>query len=118
MTQQTGTSVSGTIRIVKDENRISEKFSKREIVIDTGGDYPQILAVEFVNDKIDLIAACKPGDSVQVEVNIRGREWTSPQGEVRHFVSLQGWRINREKGNAPPPYEPPPTPPPEDDIPF
>ncbi|MCK5089397.1 MAG: DUF3127 domain-containing protein, partial [Hyphomicrobiaceae bacterium] len=72
MTQQTSTLVSGTIRIVKDENRISQKFSKREIVIDTGGDYPQLLAVEFVNDKIDLIAACKPGDSVQVEVNIRG----------------------------------------------
>ena len=36
----------------------------------------------------------KEGDKVQVNINIRGREWQSPQGEVKYFNSIQGWRIS------------------------
>jgi len=30
---------------------------------------------------------------VEIDVNIQGREWTSPQGETKYFTSLSGWRI-------------------------
>jgi hypothetical protein len=30
---------------------------------------------------------------VKISINIRGREWTNPQGEVKYFNSIQGWRI-------------------------
>jgi hypothetical protein len=34
-------------------------------------------------------------DTIEVSFNIRGREWTSPQGEVKYFNSLDAWRIDR-----------------------
>ena len=26
---------------------------------------------------------------------MRGREWESPQGEIKYFNSIQGWRIEK-----------------------
>ena len=43
-----------------------------------------------------MLNAHKVGDNVKVHINIRGREWTSPQGEVKYFNSIVGWRM--EKG--------------------
>jgi len=30
-----------------------------------------------------------------VSFNLRGREWTSPQGEVKYFNTLDAWRIEK-----------------------
>ena len=49
--------------------------------------------IEFVQDKTDLLDAYKVGQPVKVSINLRGREWTNPQGEVKYFNSIQGWRI-------------------------
>jgi single-strand DNA-binding protein len=121
--------IQGTITTIKEPHRFSEKFEKQEIVIDTGGKFPQPVAIEFVNDKISMIEQCKVGDVVNISFNVRGREWTSPAGEVRHFVSLSGWRIGTgesyQEQTAPsqdssrdrpePPNGPPMA---DDDIPF
>ena len=32
---------------------------------------------------------------MEVSFNLRGREWTSPQGEVKYFNSLDAWRIEK-----------------------
>ena len=38
--------------------------------------------------------------------NIRGREWTSPQGEVKYFNSLDAWRVEKAQvGGSPTPTE-------------
>ena len=34
-------------------------------------------------------------DQIEVSFNIRGREWTSPQGEVKYFNTLEAWRIEK-----------------------
>ena len=31
--------------------------------------------------------------------NLRGREWTSPQGETKYFNSIQGWKIEARQAN-------------------
>lgn len=49
--------------------------------------------VEFVQDKTDLLNNYQVGQPVKVSINLRGREWTSPQGETKYFNSIQGWRI-------------------------
>lgn len=58
--------------------------------------YPQPINIEFTQDKVDLLSAHKVGDKVKVHINIRGREWTSPQGEVKYFNSIVGWRMEKE----------------------
>ena len=43
----------------------------------------------------------KVGQPVKVSINLRGREWTSPQGEVKYFNSIQGWRIETLQQETP-----------------
>jgi single-stranded DNA-binding protein len=43
----------------------------------------------------------KPGEQVKVSINLRGREWVSPQGETKYFNSIQGWRVERVQADAP-----------------
>ena len=68
-------------------------FTKKELVIETSEQYPQVLCIEFAKDKADLLNGIKKGQDVAVSVNIRGREWTSPQGDVKYFTTLSGWKI-------------------------
>ena len=93
--------LSGTIYRLSEAQDISEKFRKREVVIKTDDQYPQTIPVEFVQDRIDLLNSYSEGQQVTISINIRGREWTSPKGEVKFFVSVQGWRIQPlQQGSA------------------
>ena len=49
--------------------------------------------IEFVQDKTDLLNAYAVGQNVKISINLRGREWANPQGEIKYFNSIQGWRI-------------------------
>jgi single-stranded DNA-binding protein len=83
----------GTIKHIFDEQRITDTFKKREMVLTTDEQYPQQIPIEFVQDKGNLLNAYQPGNRVKVSINIRGREWMPPEGETKYFVSIQGWRI-------------------------
>lgn len=81
-------------------------FRKREFVIITEDKYPQHIPLECVQDKVDLLNNLKVGQVVTAAVNVQGREWTNPQGEVKHFLSLQAWSINiADGGSVPSPFE-------------
>lgn len=85
-------------------------FRKREIVITTNEQYPQMLLVEFVQDKCDLLNNYQEGQEVKISINLRGREWINPEGKAVYFNSIQGWRIEavqgNDEGNVPPPMAP------------
>lgn len=85
-----------------DTVQVSEKFSKREFVItDASSMYPQDILFQLTQDKCSLIDAVTVGDQVEVSFNLRGREWTSPQGEVKYFNTLEAWRVEKMgAGNA------------------
>ena len=38
--------------------------------------------------------------SVEVSFNLRGREWTSPTGDVKYFNTLEAWRIETAQATA------------------
>ena len=42
---------------------------------------------------MDLLKNIKPKDKIKIFINLRGREWTNPEGVVRYFNSIQGWKI-------------------------
>lgn len=68
-------------------------FQKRELVLVTEEQYPQYLPIDFVQEKCSLLDNFQPNQVVKVSINLRGREWTNPAGEVKYFVSIQAWRI-------------------------
>jgi hypothetical protein len=87
--------------VINPEQQVSASFRKRELVVTTDEQYPQHIMIEFTQDKCDLLNSYKPGEEVRVSINIRGREWVSPQGETRYFNSIQGWRVERVQAQQP-----------------
>ncbi len=112
-------SVKGRIKIKMNEQVISEKFKKREFVItDESSQYPQHVLFQLIQDKTSLIDPYKEGDEITVHFNLRGREWTSPTGEVKYFNSLEAWRIEAGQGAAAAPQAAGIATSQEDDLPF
>lgn len=99
--------VSGKIKVINPEQQVSASFRKRELVVTTDEQYPQHIIMEFTQDKCDLLNSYKVGEGVKVSINIRGREWVSPQGETKYFNSIQGWRIERLQPEVPAAQMPP-----------
>lgn len=87
--------LSGTIKKIFEAQTFPSGFQKREMILLTQEQYPQPISIEFLSEKIDLLNDCKEGDEVKVSINLRGREWTNPQGEVKYFNSIVGWRIDK-----------------------
>ena len=91
--------VKGKLKVKGSEQAISDRFRKREFVLtDDSSQYPQYISFQLTQDKCALLDAFNIGDEMTVSFNLRGREWTSPKGEVKYFNSLEAWRI--EKGSS------------------
>ena len=90
--------LQGTIKKIGETQTFASGFQKRELVLLTEEQYPQPIQIDFLSDKIDLLNNVSEGESVKVGINIRGREWKNPQGEVKYFNSITGWRIEKVSG--------------------
>jgi translation initiation factor IF-3 len=87
--------VAGKIKVINAEQQVSASFRKRELVVTTEEQYPQFISINFVQDKCDLLNNFHVGEEVKVGINLRGREWLSPQGETKFFNDIQGWKIDK-----------------------
>ena len=86
--------VIGKIKLINDTQTFGASgFRKRELVVTTNEQYPQMLLIEFIQDKCDLLNNYQVGQDVKVSINLRGREWINPEGVAKYFNSIQGWRI-------------------------
>ena len=96
--------VLGKVKLINPVQQVSASFKKRELVVTTEEQYPQHILIEFAQDKTDLLNNYNVGEQVKVSINLRGREWTNPQGETKYFNSIQGWRIEGapQAAGAPP----------------
>jgi len=102
--------ITGKIKLIGETQTFGASgFRKRELVVTTDEQYPQMLMVEFVQDKTDALNSYAVGEDVKVSINLRGREWINPEGVAKYFNSIQGWRIEKVQAGAPqgvPPVEP------------
>jgi Domain of unknown function (DUF3127) len=87
--------VTGVLHVKYDTNAVSDKFTKRDFIlmISENPSYPQYVSFQLAQDKCSLLDMFSCGDNVTVSFNLRGRSWTSPQGEVKYFNTLEAWRI-------------------------
>ena len=93
--------LSGIVKVVNPTVQVSEKFAKREFVVtDASSMYPQDIMFQSTQDKCSLLDNIQVNDQVEVSFNLRGREWTSPQGEVKYFNTLEAWRIDKVGANG------------------
>lgn len=117
-----GIETSGRIHALFDTQQVTERFRKREFVLELGDNprYPQYVLFQLTGDRCENLEGFSVGDEVKLEFSLRGREWQSPKGETRYFNSLDVWALERLGGGAPAPSGPDDEPPPpdDDDIPF
>lgn len=93
--------ITGILKVKGNTQQVSEKFKKREFVItDNSSQYPQHIQFQLVQDKTNILDTYNVGDEIKVYFNLRGREWTNPQGEVKYFNSLDAWRIEGMSGGG------------------
>ena len=87
--------IKGKVKQVMDTVVVSEKFQKRDLILtdDSNEKYPQHLSIQFTQDSVGLLDGLAPGDEIDVSINLRGREWTSKEGVVKYFNTIEGWRI-------------------------
>ena len=120
-----GMEATGRIHAIFDAKQVTERFRKREFVVELADNsrYPQYVLFQLTGDRCDAIEDLQVGAEVRVEFSLRGREWKSPQGEMKYFNSLDVWTVeasgasNEAFGNEEPPL--PDGPPPGfDDVPF
>ena len=78
--------------------QVTERFQKRELILDDswsrdGQDHPNFIVVEFSGDRMALLDNFAPGQRVNVEIVVNGRE-----RDGRIFNSLRGLNVT--------PYQP------------
>lgn len=87
------TKVNGRVHTIGTPQRKSDKLTIQEVWVEESEQrnnqmFSNILPIQFVNDKAELIQNLRVGDEVEVGVNLRGRVWND-----KCFLSLNGWTI-------------------------
>lgn len=83
--------LTGKIIEIYKEQQVSERFKKREFVIDVpSGNFSEQIKFQLTQDKTDLVDSYKLGEEVKVHFNIKGNKWKDG-----YFVNLQAWRLEK-----------------------
>lgn len=86
--------IQGRIKVIFAPETVGQNgFQKRDLVITTDGQYPQDIIIQFAQGNCALLDNLQIGQIVKIHFNLQGREWTSPQGEVKYFNTVVGWKI-------------------------
>lgn len=86
--------IQGRIKTIFATETVGQNgFQKRDLVITTDGQYPQDIIIQFAQGNCALLDNLQVGQIVKIHFNLQGREWTSPQGEVKYFNTVLGWKI-------------------------
>lgn len=91
--------ITGKIIDISPVNQVSDKFRKREFVIEkkeAGGAAVFIDYIKFqlVQDKCDLINESFLNEEVRIWFNLRGNKWEK-EGRVNYFTNLDAWKIEK-----------------------
>lgn len=120
--------LQGTLIVKNDTQVISDRFKKREFVIEkketspNGFEFVDTIKFQLTQDKVEIIENFQLGQNINVHFNIKGNKWEKG-GQVNYFVNLDAWKVEEagaatssapaSSGSMPPP--PPPSDIPEDD---
>lgn len=91
--------IVGKIIDISPVNQVSDKFKKREFVIEkkeTGGAAVFIDYIKFqlIQDKCDLINESYLNEDVKIWFNLKGNKWER-DGKINYFTNLDAWKIEK-----------------------
>jgi hypothetical protein len=91
--------ITGRIIDILPVNQVSDKFRKREFVIEkkeSGGTavFVDYIKFQLVQDKCDLINESFLNEEVKIWFNLKGNRWEK-EGRVNYFTNLDAWKIEK-----------------------
>jgi hypothetical protein len=91
--------ITGKIIEISPVNQVSDKFKKREFVIEkkeAGGAAVFIDYIKFqlIQDKCDLINESYLNEDVRIWFNLKGNKWER-DGKINYFTNLDAWKIEK-----------------------
>jgi hypothetical protein len=96
----------GTVIELSAEQKISDKFTKRDIVVRTQDQYPQEVVFEVTNKRLEILDPIGVGDLVDVSFNLEGRLYNG-----RRYNNVRAWKVEVvSKGTSSAPVESAPMP--------
>ncbi|GAA4843938.1 DUF3127 domain-containing protein [Algivirga pacifica] len=107
--------VRGKLEVIYPEQQISEKFKKREFVIEVqSGMYPQFIKMQLTQDRCALIDNYQVGQEIMVSFDLKGRPYQK-DGQTIYFTNIEAWRVSgveAPSAQSPMSDDVPPPPPP------
>jgi hypothetical protein len=96
--------ITGKIIDISPVNQVSDKFKKREFVIEkkeTGGSAVFIDYIKFqlIQDKCDLINESYLNEEVKIFFNLKGNKWER-DGKINYFTNLDAWKIEKSSSQG------------------
>lgn len=90
--QENSISMSGKVLEVCNPERISDKFSKRTIILEVFDNkgYVNEVPYEFVNQNMEQLKNVRPGDWVTILHQEKARKTAKEGQPVRRFITLEG----------------------------
>lgn len=82
--------VEGKLHKKFDTESKTETFQARDFVIETEGNYPQLVKFQLVQDRCALLDPFEEGQMIKVHFDLRGREWND-----KYFTNLNAWRLEQ-----------------------
>lgn len=97
MGDQAKITLKGTIKRIAATVNVTDKFRKRELWLEETGDHAQTFNLEFHQDACNALDNYSSGDTVECQINLRGRYW-SKGGKEGVMNTLQCWKITGQGG--------------------
>lgn len=84
--------ITGTVHKILPEEKVTEKFTKKEFVIKTTDQYNPFIILQTSGAKMSILDGLKPGENVTVSINIGGREASNG----KYYNTISAWKIQRK----------------------
>jgi hypothetical protein len=91
--------IIGKIIDILPVNQVSDKFRKREFVVEkkeSGGAavFVDYIKFQLIQDKCDLINESFLNEEVKIWFNLKGNKWER-DGKINYFTNLDAWKIEK-----------------------
>ena len=90
--------VIGKLIYKEDTQKISDRFQKREFVIEVENEknsqWNDFVKIQLIQDRCDLLENIHLNEDIKVYFNLRGRKWEN-NGQISYFTNLEGWRMEK-----------------------
>ena len=89
----------GKVLRIENIEKITEKFSKRRIIVEyvQNENYPQTLEFTLIQKNVSLADNLNQGDEIKLFYDLKGKEFVDKNGIKRVFNTLETWKIEVTK---------------------